>query len=128
MVAHMGQTENIRATDVVELNNRLDAIGWALLLILTGLVWIAPRALVPEGAWLIGFGLILLGVNVARSLNAIPVQGFGIWLGTLALVLGGLDLAGSILGLAFDLPVFAISLIAVGVVLLARELGGNRNR
>ena len=88
MAANRGQMENTRATEVAGLNNRLDAIGWALLLILTGLVWIAPKALVPEGAWLLGLGLILLGVNVARSLNAIPVQGFGIWLGILALALG----------------------------------------
>jgi hypothetical protein len=127
MSTQLSQPKNVQATEEPALNKRLDTIGWALLLILTGGVWLSPKGLVPEGTWLIGLGLILLGVNVARSLNAIPINGFTTTLGILALVLGGGELVSSILGLVFDLPVFAISLIAFGAILLARELTGSRN-
>jgi len=127
MSTQLSQLTNARATEESALNKRLETIGWGLLLILTGGVWLAPKGLVPEGTWLIGFGLILLGVNVARSLNAIPINGFTTTLGILALVLGAVELAGSILGLTFDLPVFAISLIVFGAILLARALTGSRN-
>jgi hypothetical protein len=74
----------------------------------------------------IGVGLILLGLNVVRSLNGMPTSGFTITFGILALVWGGLELAQSVLPLPFEIPVFAILLIVLGVILLARELQ-NRN-
>ena len=110
------------------LDKRLETAGWALLLISTGVVWMAPKGLVPEGAWLIVFGLILAGVNAARKLNGIPVSGFGIALGVLALGLGGAQVAGSLLGRALDLPVLALWLVALGVIVLARELRSNLAR
>jgi hypothetical protein len=41
--------------------------------------------------------------------------------------LGGLELASSVLRLPFELPVFAILLIVLGVILLARELLRSKN-
>jgi hypothetical protein len=64
--------------------------------------------------------------NVARSLNGIPTNGFTVTLGILALVWGGLELAGAVLSLPFELPVFAIVLIVLGMILLARELQRSR--
>jgi len=80
-----------------------------------------------HGTGAIGIGLIFLGLNVARSLNGIPTSGFSTTLGILALVLGGLELASSVLRLPFELPVFAILLIVLGVTLLARELLRSKN-
>ena len=128
MSTQLNQLTNVQATAEQSLNKRLETIGWGLLLILTGGVWLAPKGLVPEGTWLIGFGLILLGVNVARSLNALPINGFTTTFGILALVLGVIELAGSILGLTFDLPIFAILLIVFGAILLVRELTSSRNK
>ncbi len=66
--------------------------------------------------------MILLGLNAARSLNSIPASGFTTTLGILALVLGGLELARPVLRLPFELPVFAMLLIVLGVTFLGREL------
>ena len=47
-------------------------------------------------------------------------------LGILVVVWGGLDLAGSLLRLSFEMPTFAILLIVLGVMLLGRELVRNK--
>jgi hypothetical protein len=81
----------------------------------------------PDGTGAVGIGLILLGLNGVRSLNGLPTNGFTLTLGILALVWGGLELAGSLLQLPFKLPVFAIVLIVLGVILLVRELQRSSN-
>ncbi len=101
-------------------NRNLEAIAWGLIFLWWGVTEIA-RSL-PAGVGSIGIGLILLGLNAARSLNGIPVSGFSTTLGILALVLGGLELAGAVLALPFELPVFAILLIVLGGIFLLHEL------
>jgi hypothetical protein len=58
------------------LDRRLHDIGWGLLLMLTGMIWLVPAERVPEGAWLLGVAVILLGVNVVRYLKHITFSGF----------------------------------------------------
>lgn len=82
----------------------------------------------PDGTGALGLGLILLGVNAVRSLNGFSVSGFSISLGILALVWGGLELAGALLTLPFHLPVFAILLIVLGVIVLGGSLTGHGNK
>ena len=108
------------------LNRNFEAIAWGALFIWWGITELIVS--LPDGTGAIGVGLILLGVNAARSLNGIPASGFSTTLGVLALVWGGLELAGSIFNLPFDLPVFAILLIVLGVTMLAFELARDRNR
>ena len=50
------------------LNARLEAIGWALFLIWIGGLWLMPDERLPEETWLIGAGLIMLGLNGVRYL------------------------------------------------------------
>jgi len=100
-------------------------LAWGALFIWWGITELFP--FLPHGTGAIGIGLILLGLNVARSLNGVPTSGFTTTLGILALVLGGLELANSVLHLPFEVPVFAILLIALGVIMLARELLRNKN-
>ena len=82
----------------------------------------------PNGVGAIGIGLILISLNVARALNRIPTSGFTTFLGLLALVWGGLELARVTLGLPFEISAFPILLIVLGVIVLVRELTGNRNQ
>jgi hypothetical protein len=110
--------------NVQTLKRDFDTMAWGLFFIWWGITELVEF---PEGTGALGIGLILLGLNVARSLNGLPTNGFTITLGILAVVWGGLELAGSILSLPFELPVFAIVLIVLGVILLARELQRNRN-
>jgi hypothetical protein len=53
----------VNATDELR-DRRLNDIGWGLLFMLTGMIWLLPAERVPEGAWLLGVAAILLGVNV----------------------------------------------------------------
>jgi hypothetical protein len=56
----------------------------------------------------------------------VPMSGFSLAIGVLALVWGGLELAGVLLSLPFELPVFAILLIVLGVIVLWPELRRTR--
>ena len=112
--------DNIR-----KFNRNLETMAWGALFIWWGITELFQ--FLPHGTGAIGVGLIFLGLNVARSLNGIPASGFSTTLGILALALGGLELASSVLHLPFELPVFAILLIVLGVIVLARELLRSRN-
>jgi hypothetical protein len=107
--------ENTRTSD-----RNLETVAWGALFIWWGITELIPG--LPHGTGAIGIGLIFLGLNLARSLNGIPTSGFTTTLGILALVLGGLELARSVMRLPFELPIFAILLIVLGAIMLVREL------
>jgi hypothetical protein len=96
---------------------RLDDIGWALFLIVTGVVWLFPATQIPPGTWLIATGLLVLGLNAIRAIAKVPRSGFMTLLGALALVAGLSALWG------VNVPVAAICLIVLGIGLLARQVG-----
>ena len=98
----------------------LEAIAWGAFFILWGITELFNS--LPEGIGAIGIGLILLGLNAARSWTGRPTSGFTTTFGILALLLGGLELARPLLHLSFELPIFAILLFALGAILLIREL------
>ncbi|NTU85072.1 MAG: hypothetical protein HGA45_37880 [Chloroflexales bacterium] len=107
-------TTSLHAEAKEALNRRLEAVGWGLFLIIIGILWLAPQGVVPEGTWLIAAGLILLGVNLARYLNAIRLSGTSLLLGLLAIVFG----IGEFFGL--ELPFVAILLIIFGAGMILR--------
>lgn len=98
----------------------LDAIAWAAFFVMWGVT--AMFKSVPDGLGAVGIGLILVGLNLARSLSGRPTSTFTITIGLLALLLGGLELMRPILNLSFELPVFAILLIALGVSTFIRVM------
>ena len=104
-------------------NRNFEAIAWGALFIWWGITELVQ--FLPAGTGAIGIGLILLGLNAARHFNGIAVSGFTTIMGILALVWGGLELAGAIMRLPFDLPIFALLLIVLGVIVLVRELTGS---
>ncbi len=106
-------------------NRNYNAIGWGLLLILWGITLLFDFA--PFGLGVLGTGLILLGANGVRALNGLPTKDDNTLLGILALAWGGLELARPILRQLFgfadlDWAIFAILLVVLGMILLAREL------
>ncbi len=107
------------------LNRTFETVAWGAFFIWWGVTELFP--FLPHGIGAVGISLILLGLNAARSLNGVPISGFTTMLGILALVLGGLELASSVLHLPFELPTFAILLIVLGLIVLGRELLRNRN-
>jgi hypothetical protein len=98
------------------LGQRLERIGWALFLIMIGALALLPSGLVPEGTWLVGTGLIMIGQNVVRHLKGIRVNGFSNVLGLIALALGVSAVA------AVELPVFPILLAAIGLQIIYSAL------
>ncbi len=94
-----------------KLDRMIESMGWALFLIWSGALWIAPDETVPEGLWLIGTGLIILGSMGIRYLYGIKVNGFWTILGFLALGFGISEFFD------LNLPVFPVLLIIVGLVI-----------
>lgn len=92
------------------LDRRLEGVGWALFLIMIGGIGLL-RA-VPQGTWLLGTGVIMLGLNIARCVNGLRVSHFSIVLGVAAILLG----AGGMTGL--DVPFFPVLIIIIGADIL----------
>ena len=101
-------------------NPELGTIAWGALFILWGITEMFTS--LPEGTGAVGIGLILIGLNLARSWQGQPTSGFTTTFGILALLLGGLQLARPYLHLSFELPIFAILLLALGAMVLVRGL------
>ena len=98
------------------LNKRLESAAWGLFLVFMGFIWLVPEARpewkVPDDAWLMGAGVILLGLNGIRYLKGIRPSGFTVFLGVLGVLLG----IGGLLGV--DLPVVPILVILVGLSMI----------
>jgi hypothetical protein len=97
-----------------------EAIAWGALFILWGLTEMFK--FLPDGTGAVGIGVILVGLNLARSWTGQPTSGFTTTFGVLALLLGGLELVRPYLHISFELPVFAILLLAMGAIVLVRGL------
>jgi hypothetical protein len=106
-----GQDEQKKALD-----KRLDQVGWALFLIMIGCLWLVPRFMVPQGAWLIGTGIIILGLTWVRHINDIIINKFWVVCGIVALVAGLSQFLG------IKLPLFPILLVIVGVSIIVKPM------
>ena len=96
------------------LNDRLEAMGWGLFLIMVGGFALIPGDQIPRGVWSIGVGLIMLGLNAARYYHGLKLSGFTTFLGVLALLSG----AGQLLGM--DVLEGALLLIILGAYLVLK--------
>jgi hypothetical protein len=94
------------------LNKRLETASWGLFLIMLG--GFALVKTVPEGTWLVGAGVIMLGLNAVRLLAGIRASWFTLILGTIALLAG----LSSVLGI--DIPVGPILIILIGLAVIVR--------
>jgi hypothetical protein len=102
-------------------NRNVEAIAWGVFFVWWGITELVPS--MPDGIGAIGIGLIFLGLNAARSMAGLPTSSLTLTLGFLALVLGGLELSELLLGLPYELPIFAVLLMVLGGLLLVREAG-----
>jgi cytosine/uracil/thiamine/allantoin permease len=101
-----------------ELNHRLETISWGLFLIMLG--GFALLKSVPEGTWLIGAGVIMLGLNAVRLLLGIRIGWLTVILGTVALMSG----LGSVYGVS--IPVGPLLVILIGLAIILRALDRSR--
>lgn len=93
-----------------ELDSRLDAVGWGLLLLATGVILLVPDA--PDGSWLIAVGAVLLAMSAARAYLGARFSWFVAILGAIALVSGIGDATGN------AIPGFELLLIVCGGALI----------
>lgn len=110
------QTSVDRVVDPAKavLNKRLESVFWGLFLIMLGGWALIPAATIPKGAWSVGVGLIMLGLNAARYLNGIRMSGFTTVLGILAVVGGVAEYLG------WDSLNGALILIILGAYLIIK--------
>ena len=101
-----------------ELNRRLESISWGLFLIMLG--GFALLKSVPEGTWLVGAGVIMLGLNALRLLFGIRIGWTTVILGTVALLSG----LGSVYGVS--IPVGPLLVILIGLAIILRALDRSR--
>jgi len=116
MATHHNQFFNDSTLTKVALNKRLEDSALGFFLLLIGTLLLLPSALVPQGAWLIGAGLIMLLLNGRRYVNDISVSRFTVVLGLVAILVG----LASFLGL--KPPLFAIFLALIGLSIIVRSL------
>jgi len=114
MAEQISKPVSVNDPEKAALNKRLETAFWGLFLIMLGGWALIPDETVPKGAWSIGVGLIMLGLNAARYFNKIRMSGFTTILGVLSL-LGGM---GEVFGLA-DLD-GAFLLIILGAYLILK--------
>ena len=100
----------------MNLDKRLEDIGWALFLMMVGILWLVPDSVVPRGTWILATGMIMIGINAIRSMNGIPINRVSTALGVFALVAGAVSIAG------VDLPLFPILLVVIGAMILVKPL------
>jgi hypothetical protein len=98
---------------------QLDAIGWGAFFIWVGIALLAD---VGIGTGLLGVGIIVLGGQALRWLQALPLEGFWVVVGTLFLLGGIWELFSVQVGLV---PVL---LIAAGVLLFVAALRPGRGK
>lgn len=98
------------------LSERIDAVGWALFFIMIGVLLLVPEGRIPETAWLVGAGLIMLGGNAARRIFGIKMEGCTLGLGIIAVLFGISGFFGA------NVPVFPILLILIGANIILRPL------
>jgi hypothetical protein len=102
--------------NTLKLSFDLATIAWGAFFFLWGITEMFPS--LPEGTSAIGIGIILIGLILARLWKKEPISGFTTTLGILALLLGTLELARPLLHLSFELPIFAILLLTLGLITL----------
>ena len=86
--------EGFKNEEALALNKRLETIGWGLFLIMLGGFAFVPHDQIPRGAWSVGVGVIMLGLNATRYYYGIKMSGFTTFLGVFAVLSGIGELLG----------------------------------
>jgi hypothetical protein len=104
--------------DLKALDQRYETIAWGAIFSLLGVLMFIPGD--QNNLFVLGIGVILLALNLARSLTRIAVNRFTVIIGTLALALGGLSLLWPVIGngIHFEVDIFTFMVLAFGLYLL----------
>ena len=96
-------------------NVALTSLAWGLFFVLIGLSWIASEyykiSVVPYVA--LGAGIILIGMNLARTGLGMRLSKFSLFIGIVAFAFGGVALMG------YELPLFETIIVLIGLFIIA---------
>ncbi|MGB9741288.1 MAG: hypothetical protein ACPLW5_05985 [Candidatus Bathyarchaeales archaeon] len=98
-------------------NVALTSLAWGIFFVMIGVslamtvYGIAFEAMVPYIA--VGTGVILIGLNIARTGLGMALSKFSLFIGTLAFILGGAALVG------YVLPWYAMIIVLIGLFIIA---------
>ena len=102
------------ATTRAAISDRVDTIGWGLLFVAIGAVSLMPA--MPDGAWLIAAGIVLLGASAVRAWMGLGADGTTIVVGVVAMSAGIFTIAG------LTTEVGPLVLIVLGLALVVGAL------
>ncbi len=106
------QVPHVQKEDTQRIHDRFVTIGWALFVILIGVIWVIPEDAVPEGAFFLGVGAILIGLSLVKYLKGLKASGPAIFLGIITMAIGLISFLG------LELKKLPVILILVGVFIL----------
>jgi hypothetical protein len=96
----------------------LDSLGWGLFIVLIGAgLYIGSVYKIDTGSFIaLGVGLILISINIIRVRSNIKINRFAIFVGVLALAIGGAGILG------YSLDLFPTILIVIGLFVIEEAL------
>jgi hypothetical protein len=91
----------------------LTSLAWGSFFVLIGLSWAVSNVVdvVPYVA--LGAGIILIGLNVARTGLGMRLSKFSLFIGIVAFAFGGVALMG------YELPLFETIIVLIGLFIIA---------
>jgi len=94
-------------------NVALTSLAWGIFFVLIGLSWAVSNVVdvVPYVA--LGAGIILIGLNVARTGLGMSLSKFSLFIGIIAFAFGGASLIG------YGLPLFETIIVLIGLFIVA---------
>ena len=97
-------------------NKTLNSLAWGTFIILLGFGWLLGEIYqIDMGSYIsLGVGVILIMLNVARSSYGVRVSNFSLFIGLLALAMGGAGILG------YSLPILPTLAILIGLFIIAQ--------
>ena len=96
------------------LNKKLDSLGWGLFFLLIGCLWLLPQGTLPDYAWLVGIGIIIVGINYIRYINNIKIDKISTLVALIAFAFALSDY------LQVNIPVVPIIFILIGLSIILK--------
>ncbi len=99
-------------------NKLLNGVAWGTFIAILGVSWLASIAYaIDVAAYLaLGAGIILVAINLARLGMNISISKFSLFIGILALSLGGAGIVG------YSMPLIPTVIVLVGLFIVAEGL------
>ena len=99
-------------------NKALNGLAWGAFIILIGAGWLAGDYYqIDTGPYVaFGVGLILIGLNIARSGFGLRISNFSLFIGIIAFAIGGAGILG------YSLPLIPTIVILIGLFIIAEAV------